>query len=222
MTTPDSPARIYSMRENGLLGDPIIRLVFAGDSGVGKSAIFFAIADDVKTTEHIPTIGVDFRYKRLLVDSQPVKLQLWDTAGQERYRSISASYFRSADVVLLVFDITCRKSFTNLAEWVHCVDACKGVRPLYVVVGNKLDREDKREVGREEADAFAESLTAASFYVEVSALEGIHMDALVDRVAWEALKFNTGAIRQTVITIHTGAEGPTRAATMRNIFGSYC
>ncbi len=226
MTSPDSPARIYSMRENGLLGDPIIRLVFAGDSGVGKSALFFALADGAKTTEYIPTIGVDFRYKRLEVDGQPVKLQLWDTAGQERYRSISASYFRSADVVLLAFDITCRKSFSNLGEWVHCVDACKGARPMYVVVGNKLDRGDKREVGREEAERFAENLGPTSFYVEVSALEGTHLDSFLDRVAWEALKTKTGS--QATVTIHLGAAVTAATpssqtnSTWRNIIGGYC
>ncbi len=219
------------MRENGLLGDPIVRLVFAGDCGVGKSALFFAIADGVKPADYVPTIGVDFRYKRIEVGGQPVKLQLWDTAGQERYRSISATYFRSADVVLLVFDITCRKSFTNLAEWVHCVDACKGARPMYVVVGNKLDRGEgetnKREVSREEAEIFAETLSATSFYMEVSALEGTHTDALVDRVAWDILKMKTGS--NAAITIHIGAdsetpEHPTSSpkSSWRNIFGGYC
>ena len=86
---------------------------------MGKSSILLRFADDTFTQSYISTIGVDFRFKTLEVDSVTTKLQIWDTAGQERFKTITSAYYRGADGVFLVFDKTSSSSFENVKEWLE-------------------------------------------------------------------------------------------------------
>ena len=86
----------------------IIKLVLAGDAGVGKSCILLRFADDTFTETAISSIGVDFRHSTIEVDKKTCKLQIWDTAGQERYRTITSAYYRSAHGIIMVYDVTNR------------------------------------------------------------------------------------------------------------------
>ncbi|CAJ1068951.1 ras and EF-hand domain-containing protein homolog isoform X1 [Xyrichtys novacula] len=101
------------------------RIVLAGDAAVGKSSFLLRLCKNEFKLNTSSTLGVDFQMKTVIVDGEPVVLQLWDTAGQERFRSIAKSYFRRADGVLLLYDITCEKSFLNVREWVDMVETCK-------------------------------------------------------------------------------------------------
>jgi len=98
--------------------DMQIKLLMIGDSGVGKTCLLLRYANDSFSPTFITTIGIDFKIKTIELGGKVVKLQIWDTAGQERFRTITTSYFRGAQGILLVYDVTDRGSFENIKNWV--------------------------------------------------------------------------------------------------------
>ena len=85
-------------------------MLLIGSSGVGKSSLLVRFADDMFTDNFMPTIGVDFKIKTIEVDGKKIKLQIWDTAGQERFKTITASYYKGAHGIIVVYDITDKKT----------------------------------------------------------------------------------------------------------------
>lgn len=140
----------------------IVRIILVGDAGVGKTSLFSSYADNT-FTNHATTMGVDFRHVKIRVGNEVVKLQLWDTAGHERYRSITNTYYRGADVILLVYDVTNPASFLSLEDWKQTIERTSDA-PI-VIVGNKVDLE--RRVLRKDAAAFAKRMGCE--YMETSA-----------------------------------------------------
>jgi small GTP-binding protein len=132
--------------------EPCVKLMLIGDSAAGKSSLLARYLDHNFDETFASTIGIDFRLRRLRVDGRSVKLQIWDTAGQERFRTITASYYRGAQGVLLVYDVSNRVSFQHLDEWHR---ECQRHAPAAVVyvVGTKSDQ--PRQVGFAEAEAWA-------------------------------------------------------------------
>lgn len=127
--------------------DYFIKVVVVGKSGVGKSALMLRFCEGTYNETHVNTIGVDFRFKTFEVLGKKVKLQIWDTAGQEKFRSISSAYYRGADAVMLVYDITCAQSLEDLKTyWVQEVEKHGMEIPTLLLVGNKVDLKDRREV----------------------------------------------------------------------------
>jgi len=147
--------------------DYFFKILLIGDSGVGKSCLLLRFADDSWTDSHISTIGVDFKIKTLNCDGKVIKLQIWDTAGQERFRTITSSYYRGAQGIILVFDCTDMESFNNVKQWLGEIDryACENVNKL--LVGNKVDLVSGRVVDKNVATEFAESMSIP--YIETSA-----------------------------------------------------
>merc|ERR1712124_161801 len=96
----------------------LFKFIIIGDSNVGKSSLMLQFTDNKFKSDNDPTIGVEFGSASIKYNEKQLKLQIWDTAGQESFRSITRSYFRGAIGALLAFDLTCRDSFTNLANWV--------------------------------------------------------------------------------------------------------
>jgi len=93
--------------------DSQIKLLLIGDSGVGKSCCLLRFSEDSFTPSFITTIGIDFKIRTIELDGKRVKLQIWDTAGQERFRTITTAYYRGAMGILLVYDVTDRRSFDS-------------------------------------------------------------------------------------------------------------
>jgi len=147
--------------------DYFFKILLIGDSGVGKSCLLLRFADDSWTDSHISTIGVDFKIKTLNCDGKVIKLQIWDTAGQERFRTITSSYYRGAQGIILVFDCTDMESFNNVKQWLGEIDryACENVNKL--LVGNKTDLVQGRVVDKSVASEFADSMSIP--YIETSA-----------------------------------------------------
>ncbi|XP_078279085.1 ras-related protein Rab-39B-like [Rhinoraja longicauda] len=145
------------------------RIILLGDSTVGKSSLLKSFTGGSFSEVQDPTVGVDF-YARLL-EVEPgcrIKLQLWDTAGQERFRSITRSYFRNSVGGLLLFDLTNRRSFENVREWLKEVDAhVFPNKTIFVLVGHKSDLVEERQVERHEAEVLAATLGLN--YLETSA-----------------------------------------------------
>ena len=133
-------------------------VLIIGDSAVGKSCLLLQFSDQTFSDNYVSTIGVDFKIRTIDIDGKQVKLQIWDTAGQERFQSITANYYHGSHAIAIVYDVTNRASFDNLRKWVSDVERLANPQVCKLIVGNKADLEDKREVRREEGQAFADNL----------------------------------------------------------------
>lgn len=127
------------------------------------------------------TIGIDFLSKTMYLEDRTVRLQLWDTAGQERFRSLIPSYIRDSSVAVVVYDITSQKSFQQTRKWVDDVRGERGNDVIIVLVGNKTDLSEKREVKAEDGEAEAKRL--GCLFVETSAKVGHNVKVLFKRIA---------------------------------------
>ncbi|XP_056370218.1 ras and EF-hand domain-containing protein isoform X2 [Oenanthe melanoleuca] len=168
------------------------KIVLAGDAAVGKSSFLMRLCKNEFQGNTSATLGVDFQMKRLIVDGEPTVLQLWDTAGQERFRSIAKSYFRRADGVLLLYDVTCEKSFINVREWVDMIEDATHENIPIMVVGNKADlRQDVTEQGQKCVSInYGEKLamTYNALFCETSAKDGSNIVEAVLHLAREVRK----------------------------------
>ena len=156
--------------------DYLFKLLLIGNSGVGKSSLLFRFSENIWEKEFIPTIGVDFvsnninfkskkiqKLKSLEVDGKKVKLQIWDTAGQERFKNIQASYYKGANGVLVVYDITNRESFEHLNSWLIEIEKNGNKNVYKLLIGNKADLEENRDIKKEEGQEFA-SINGMEFF----------------------------------------------------------
>ncbi|MCD7468899.1 Ras- protein RABC2a [Datura stramonium] len=148
--------------------DLSFKILLIGDSGVGKSSLLVSFISNV-VDDLAPTIGVDFKIKTLTVSGKRLKLTIWDTAGQERFRTLTSSYYRGAQGIILVYDVTRRETFTNLSDvWAKEVELYSNNQDcVKMLVGNKVDRESERAVTREEGIALAKEL--GGLFLECSA-----------------------------------------------------
>ncbi|CAJ1991747.1 Rheb / Ras-related protein RAB2B [Leishmania donovani] len=133
----------------------VFKYIIIGDSGVGKSCLLLQFTDKRFEPLHDLTIGVEFGARLISIQGKSVKLQIWDTAGQESFRSITRSYYRGASGALLVYDVTRRDTFTHLQSWLEDAKANANTALVIMLIGNKCDLESKRQVSREEGEAFA-------------------------------------------------------------------
>ncbi|KAL1820274.1 hypothetical protein DCAR_0416599 [Daucus carota subsp. sativus] len=148
--------------------DYLFKVLLIGDSGVGKSSILLSFTlntfDDLN-----PTIGVDFKVKYFQVGGKKIKLAIWDTAGQERFRTLTSSYYRGAQGIIMVYDVTRRDTFTNLSEvWSKEIELYSTNQDcIRMLVGNKVDRENERVVTKKEGREFAKE--HGCLFIECSA-----------------------------------------------------
>jgi len=132
-----------------------LKILIIGESGVGKSSLLLRFTDDTFDPDIGATIGVDFKVKTLTVDGNKTKLAIWDTAGQERFRTLTPSYYRGAQGVILVYDTSNRSSFDKLEQWLSEVEAYSTKKDIIkMLVGNKIDK-DNREIDRQTGMQFA-------------------------------------------------------------------
>ncbi|KAI1732152.1 ras family domain-containing protein [Ditylenchus destructor] len=155
-------------------------VMLLGDSCTGKTCLLIRYKDGTFLNNNfISTVGIDYRSKLLDIDKYRVKLQIYDTAGQERFRSITSSYYRDADALLLVFDVTNRTSFENTRDWLAQVREYAKETVQITLVGNKIDLATQRKVKTDEAKQLAQSYNIS--YIETSAKNGHNVqDAFSD------------------------------------------
>merc|ERR1719263_2392673 len=157
------------------------KLVFLGDQGVGKTCIINRFVYDSFDRNYQATIGIDFLSKTMYLEDRTVRLQLWDTAGQERFRSLIPSYIRDSSVAVVVYDITNRASFLNTTKWIEDVRSERGNDVVIVLVGNKTDLQDRRQVSTEEGEEKAKE--SGVMFIETSAKAGHSIKALFRQLA---------------------------------------
>ncbi|EJT77906.1 Ras-like protein Rab-6A [Gaeumannomyces tritici R3-111a-1] len=157
------------------------KLVFLGEQSVGKTSLITRFMYDSFDNMYQATIGIDFLSKTMYLEDRTVRLQLWDTAGQERFRSLIPSYIRDSSVAVVVYDISNAKSFQNTRKWIEDVRAERGNDVIIVLVGNKTDLNDKRQVTTQQGEDEAKKFNL--MFVETSAKVGHNVKNLFKRIA---------------------------------------
>ena len=129
------------------------RLITLGDSLVGKSCLIIRYIEEKFVTNYLSTIGFDLKYKFVqLKGGAKLKLVIHDTAGQERFQALSKNYIKKANGILVVYDITNRNSFINVENWIKCAKDELGMDIPIMLIGNKSDLEDKRDISKQEGE----------------------------------------------------------------------
>lgn len=171
------------MSSSGDFGNPLrkFKLVFLGEQSVGKTSLITRFMYDSFDNTYQATIGIDFLSKTMYLEDRTVRLQLWDTAGQERFRSLIPSYIRDSTVAVVVYDITNANSFHQTSKWIDDVRTERGSDVIIMLVGNKTDLSDKRQVSTEEGERKAKELNV--MFIETSAKAGYNVKQLFRRVA---------------------------------------
>jgi Ras-related protein Rab-1A len=156
--------------------DYLFKVLIIGNSGVGKSCLLLRFAEDMFSDNYISTIGVDFKIRKLDLEGKSIKLQIWDTAGQERFRTITKSYYRGSNGIVVVYDITDRESFDQVQHWMSEIDAHASAEVCRLLVGNKADLNDKRAVKTEEGETIARQYGIP--FLETSAKDASHVEEM--------------------------------------------
>ncbi|KAL4368986.1 hypothetical protein GQ457_05G015810 [Hibiscus cannabinus] len=185
--------------------DYLFKLLMIGDSGVGKSSLLLSFTSGT-FDELSPTVGVDFKVKYATAGGKQLKLAIWDTAGQERFRTLTSSYYRGAQGVVLVYDVTRRETFTNLKEvWSKEFDLYTTNKDcIKMVVGNKVDKESQRIVTKKEGLEFARDY--GCLFIECSAKTHANVQQCFDEL-----------IQKIVDTPSLLAEGSKAKGARKNI-----
>ncbi|GMI04701.1 hypothetical protein TrRE_jg4406 [Triparma retinervis] len=157
------------------------KTVLLGDTSVGKTSIVTRFMYDNFDKTYQATIGIDFLSKSLHLSDRTVRLQLWDTAGQERFRSLIPSYIRDSSVAVVVYDITNRATFLNADKWISDVRNERGDDVVIMLVGNKTDLSDKRQVSVEDGEEKAKR--DGLLFIECSAKAGFNVKSLFRKLA---------------------------------------
>jgi len=161
--------------------DYILKVITIGNSGVGKSAIVNKFVHNIFNESHDITIGVEFATKIINTDDKKLKIQLWDTAGQECFRSIARQYYRDSAGIILVYDITNRKSFDDLQIWIDEIRKITIDNPVIVLVGNKCDLDIKRVVSSGEGIELAKNNNF--LFTEISVKSNLGIKFIFNNIA---------------------------------------
>ncbi|XP_054835270.1 ras-related protein Rab-44 [Eublepharis macularius] len=176
----------------------LYNVLFVGDSNVGKTSFLCRLHDDSFTANLTATIGMDYRITNLFVDNKCFALRLWDTAGQERYHSVTKQFFRKADGVVLMYDITSEHSFADVQYWLSCIQEGAGNGVVILLLGNKTDHTAYRRVSVEDGSCLAKEY-GLSFY-ECSAASGHNvLESMVKFV--RLLKAHEDKLKQEILEL---------------------
>jgi len=161
--------------------DMHIKLLMLGDSGVGKTCLFLRYCNDSFSPSMTSTIGIDFNNKKINLDGKNVKLQVWDTAGAERFRTMTAAYYRGAHGIVLVYDVTDRRTFQSIRNWVYQIHQHVDVHVIKMLVGNKCDMLDERVVNTHEGEKLAREFNMG--FWETSAKNNLNVEESFHSIA---------------------------------------
>ena len=174
--------------------DFLFKLILIGDSSVGKSNILLKYLKGEFDQNSKATVGVEFGTKNIEIKNKKVKIQIWDTAGQERYRSITSAYYKGAKGAFIVYDITRKNTFDNIDKWISDLKTNGDKNIAIVLIGNKSDLEDKREVSNEDGIKKSEEFKIA--FMETSALNGDNINNAFDELLEQIYQNNCANVEQ--------------------------
>jgi small GTP-binding protein len=189
------------MRKRSLLLEEKLNLILVGESGVGKTSLLNQYTRGVFQTQVIATVGIliiklglEYFAKEEVIDGKKIKIKLWDTAGQEQYKSLTKNFYRNANGIIIVFDVTNRGSFGAVKDWMQNVKDHSSKEIKIALVGNKIDLD--REVTEEEAKLFANSYKIK--YYDCSAKESRGFNDCVVEISSEITKSIKGEVDPTI------------------------
>jgi len=164
----------------------VAKILTIGESGVGKTCILLRYTDNKFIKHHLTTIGIDYKTKDVNINGKSIKLKIWDTAGQERFRNITQQYYKGADGIVLVFDLTDRNSFEKIREWMKQIQSYTQRESIAIVLlGNKCDA-DNKAVSAKEANDIATEYNMKFF--ETSAMNNINIEESFKQLSTEIMK----------------------------------
>ena len=170
--------------------DTVYKVLLLGDSSVGKTCFLLRYCDRTFQEAHLSTIGLDYRLKTMtLKNNKNIKLQIWDTAGQDRFRALTKNYYKGANGIILIYDISTTQTFENVKVWINQIKEEANANVIIYLVGNKIDLpKDKRTVTEEEGQKLADEYKF--LFKEASAKEGTNVNEifqeLVEKIDSEA------------------------------------
>ena len=147
-----------------------MKFLMLGDQLVGKTSILYRFADNVFNESHIPTVGIDYRFKSVKLQDQEVRLQIWEISGRQKFLDMITGHFHGAAGLIFVYDITNEESFLNVQRWTRFVKDLVDPNIPRILVGNKCDIDDQREVSSMQGEATAKQNN--SLFMEISAKSG--------------------------------------------------
>ena len=153
--------------------DYLFKILIIGEVSVGKTCLLLRYADDSFTQNHLTTLGIDFKTKIITINNSLIKLQIWDTAGQEKFRTITKSYYKDANGIILTYDISNSDSLKNIQNWMKLIEQNAEDGVCKILVGNKCDLEN-RVIQKEEGEKIAQDFGMKFF--ETSAKSDINVD----------------------------------------------
>ena len=161
----------------------MIKVILIGDSGVGKTNIMSKFLKNQFLEDSKATVGVEFGSKLFIQQGHKIKAQIWDTAGQEKYKSITSAYYKGSKGALVIYDITQKETFANIEKWVNDLK-CKGDPKItIIIIGNKSDLEEKRQISKEQGEEKAKSFGCA--FLETSAFSGDNIEKAFEMMVKE-------------------------------------
>ena len=153
----------------------VYKILILGDTSVGKTCFLTRYADNTFQETHMSTIGIDYKLKNVQMENGKVaKLQIWDTAGQDRFRSITKNYYKGANGIVVIFSVVDKLSFINIKSWINQIKAEVDDKVTIIIVGNKIDDEENREVTTEEGEELARSFDLNFFECSAKTGENIN------------------------------------------------
>ena len=164
----------------------MVKIILIGDSAVGKTNIMSKYLKGEFQENTKATVGVEFGSKLFKIDNHTIKAQIWDTAGQEKYKAITGAYYKGSKGAFVVYDITRRDTFESADRWINDLKVTADPKINIILIGNKCDLEDKREVLKEQGEEKAKSFDCA--FLETSALKGDNIDKGFEMMVNEIFK----------------------------------
>ena len=186
--------------------DKTCQILLIGDSLVGKTCLIQRYANGIFKEDYITTVGLDYYTKQEMINNLNVSVKLWDTAGQERFKALTPSFFRNAEGVVIAYDVTNSESFDNLKFWISSIKTNLFEKNIFIpiiIIGNKIDLEDMRDISKDVASAFAKENNFK--YFETSAKTGEGVDEafrdLVNQILANSYKNEEATIERKSVKI---------------------
>ena len=160
--------------------DIVYKVLLLGDSTVGKTCFLLRYCDKTFQDAHLSTIGLDYRLKSMtLKNKKNIKLQIWDTAGQDRFRAITKNYYKGANGIILIYDVTNLQTFENVKNWITQIREEANKNVVIFLAGNKADLpEESRAVQKEDGQKMAEEYNIP--FQETSAKNGVNINKIFE------------------------------------------
>ena len=173
-----------------------INILILGNTAVGKTSYILKYTEDEFQEMYLATVGIDFKVKVVKINNVSYRVYFYDTTGQEKYKSISLNMIKNANGIILMYDITKRKSFDSINEWIESVKNVKGSNFPLILLGNKIDEEGDRKISKEEGEKLAKNFDIDFF--EISNRDGININeaglAMINKIIEYRQKYNADYI----------------------------